>query len=40
MIQKRDLTNYTAKNCGIYIVGIHRKTMGLFGIIFWRPTQD
>jgi hypothetical protein len=26
------------KNCGIYTVGNHKKTVGFFGIIFQRPT--
>jgi hypothetical protein len=28
------------KNRGICTVGFHRKTVGLVGIIFWRPAQD
>jgi hypothetical protein len=28
------------KNCGINIVGIYRKSLGFFGIIFQRPTLD
>jgi hypothetical protein len=31
---KGDLTIYTKKNRGIYTMGIHRKIVGLFGIIF------